>query len=116
MLTYLPIFVLSAFGLIQVDYKWPDIDIARECRSETQDGSGYDLNHCIADETEARQQIQNESASFAAEDRRQCVGETTSTPDERSYVELLVCLEMARDVRRGEADGPQQQHRKPDSQ
>ena len=87
MLTRLPIFVLSALGLSQVEDKWPDLDIARECCSEMQDGSGYDLNHCIADETEARQQVQNEWASFAADDRRQCI-EETATAGERSYAPL----------------------------
>ena len=112
MLTQLPIVILSAVGLIQVSDKWPDLDIARECRSETQDGLGYDLNHCIADETEARQQIQDEWETFAVDDRRQCAEETKTT-DEGSYVELLTCLEMARDVRRAEPDLPHQQRRKP---
>jgi hypothetical protein len=115
MLTHLPIVILSALGVIQVEAKVPDLDIARECRSETQDGSGYDLNHCIADETEARRQIQDEWASFLEEDRRGCMQETM-TAGERSYVELLTCLEMARDVRRAEADVPQQSRRSPDSQ
>jgi hypothetical protein len=115
MLTHLPIVILSALGVSQVEAKVPDLDIARECRSETQDGSGYDLNHCIADETEARRQIQDEWASFLEEDKRGCMQETM-TAGERSYVELLTCLEMARDVRHAEADVPQQSRRNPDSQ
>lgn len=114
MLIQLPIVILSALGLIQVEDKWPNLDVARECRSETLDGSEYDFNHCVADETEARRQIQDKWESFAVDDRRQCAKET-STADESSYVELLTCLEMARDVRRAEADPPHQQRRKPTS-
>lgn len=109
--THLPIVILSALGVIQVEDKVPDLDTGRECRVETRDGSGYDLNHCIADETEARQQILDEWASFAADDRRQCA-EEVATAGDRSYVELLTCLEMARDVRRAEVEAPQER-RKP---
>jgi hypothetical protein len=108
MLTRLPIFLLSALAMIQVVDKVPDLDIGRECRLENQDGSGYNLDHCIADETSARQQILTEWESFDRDEKRQCVGETMIAGDS-SYVELLICLETARDVRvkRVQTDDPQ---------
>jgi hypothetical protein len=113
MLTHLPI-ILSALAVTQVTDKLPNLDIARECRSEANDGSRQDLDHCITDETQARQQIQKDWASFAADDRPRCVQETAIAGD-GSYVEMLTCLEMARHDRR-EADISQQQPRKPPSQ
>ena len=98
MLTHLPI-ILSTLAVIQVSDKLPDLDIGRECRSEAHDGFSQDLDRCTTDETQARQRMQKDWASFAADDRRRCIEETAIAGD-GSYVELLTCLEMARDDRR----------------
>ena len=75
----------------------PKFDIARECRSEG--GSKAVREKCAEDEAAARGQVEPLWAQSNAADRTSCVQETRGdgTP---SYVELLTCLEMARDVKK----------------
>lgn len=74
----------------------PKFDIARECRSEG--GLKAEQERCVADEAAARDQLPALWVNSSASDKTTCVTETTAdgTP---SYVELLTCLEMARDAR-----------------
>jgi hypothetical protein len=51
------------------------------------------------DEKEARDHLQKQWAQFNPSDKAQCIQETTMGGTS-SYVELLTCLEMARDARR----------------
>jgi hypothetical protein len=82
--------------------KVPKFDIARGCRLENAASSGLTeeqpLNKCVSDEQRALQQLQTQWSEFAASDRASCTTETTSN-DTPSYVELLTCLEDARDAR-----------------
>jgi hypothetical protein len=97
MLVHLPIVVLASFPLITVADNVPKFDIARECRSEG--GSQVTLERCAADEAKARDQLQPEWIQFSPHDKAVCISETSmdGTP---SYVELLICLEMARDAKK----------------
>ena len=70
-------------------------DIARECRYEG--GSTAIFERCSQDETTALAQLRTEWAQFAGTDQKTCMV-TTTTGGFASYVELLTCLEMARDV------------------
>jgi hypothetical protein len=56
------------------------------------------FDKCMEDEKDARDDLATSWETFVASDRRVCLAETTSdgTP---SYVELLECLNMARDSR-----------------
>jgi hypothetical protein len=97
MLLHLPIAILASLPLTPVADTVPKFDIARECESE---GDTQSLRKkCADDEAEARDQLQPEWTQFDARDKATCLGEANidSTP---SYVELLTCLEMARDVRK----------------
>jgi hypothetical protein len=90
-------FVLFAsLPFIAIADSLPKFDITRECRSEG--GANAVLEQCIADESLARDQLQPLWIQSSAADKASCVSETSmdGTP---SYVELLTCLEMARDVR-----------------
>ena len=73
----------------------PTFDIARNCNEETA-GSGIDngLRSCTKDETDAKNELEKRWSQFGAPEKRFCVGES-STGGERSYVELLTCLEMS---------------------
>jgi hypothetical protein len=95
MLMRLPIAILASFPLTPIADNVPKFDITRECRSEG--GSKAVLEKCAADEAEAREQLQPQWSQFSAVDKTVCIRETSmdGTP---SYVELLTCLEMARDV------------------
>src|ERR1700744_6229340 len=98
MLAHLPIIILASFPLttVAISDSVPKFDIARECRSEG--GSQATLERCAEDEAQARDQLQPQWLQFGLHDKTVCLGETNAdgTP---SYVELLTCLEMARDVK-----------------
>ena len=96
MLVPLQFFLFASLPMIAVA-DVPKFDIARECRSEG--GSKAVLEKCIEDELAAREELQPFWIQFTAADKNSCVAETSmsGTP---SYVELLICLEMARNVKR----------------
>jgi hypothetical protein len=97
MLLHLPIVILASFPLTEIADSVPKFDIAAECKSEG--GAAAIQQQCAADEAQARDEVQPLWTQSAAIDKAQCIQETSmdSTP---SYVELLTCLEMARDVRK----------------
>jgi hypothetical protein len=91
------VFLFASLPFITIADSLPRFDIAAECRSEG--GAKAVLEKCIEDESVARDQLQPLWSQSNAADRAQCVGETSidGTP---SYVELLTCLEMTRDVKK----------------
>ena len=95
MLLHLPIAILATLSPIPVSSTVPSFDMARECRFEA--GSTVDFDCCSRDEVGALRQLQQEWTQFAGAYKKTCVGETT-IGGFASYVELLSCLEMARDV------------------
>jgi hypothetical protein len=95
MLLHLPIAILATLSPIPVSDTVPTFDVVRECRFEA--GSMVDFDRCSRDEAVALDQLKNEWARFVDTDKNACVGETT-IGGFASYVELLTCLEMARDV------------------
>ena len=101
MLIHLPIIILTSLHPTPIADAVPKFEIARECQFEG--GSKAEQERCAGDETQARNQLQTEWTQFSASAKTQCNGETTAdgTP---SYVELLTCLEMERDVKK-EVDG-----------
>ena len=96
MLIHLPIIILTSLHPTAIADTAPKFDIARECQFEG--GSKPEQDRCAVDETQARNQLQTEWTQFSASAKTQCNGEATAggTP---SYVELLTCLEMERDVK-----------------
>jgi hypothetical protein len=75
----------------------PTFDIARNCNEETagsDTGTGNGLRSCTKDKTDAKNELEKRWSQFGAPEKRFCVGES-STGGERSYVELLTCLEMS---------------------
>jgi hypothetical protein len=97
MLIHLPIVILASLPFVPVADSVPKFDIARECEAE---GDTQSLRKkCADDEAEARDQVQSEWAQFNGPDKANCISES-SIGDAPSYVELLTCLEMARDVRK----------------
>jgi len=71
----------------------PAFDIARNCREEVI-GAITTVDSCTKDETDAKNELAKRWSQFGATEKRFCVGES-STGGERSYVELLTCLEMS---------------------
>ena len=95
MLLHLPIAILATLSPIPVSDTVPTFDIVKECRYEG--GSAANVERCSQDETAALWQLKMEWVQFVGADKRSCV-ETTQTGGFASYVELLTCLQMARDV------------------
>jgi hypothetical protein len=95
MLLHLPIVILATLSPIAVSDTPPKLDTVRECGFEA--GSVVDLDRCSRDEAVALGQLQQAWTKFAGADKKTCVGETT-LGSFSSYVELLTCLEMARDA------------------
>jgi hypothetical protein len=91
------LFLFASLPFIAIADSVPKFDVARECRSEG--GSKAVLEKCIEDESAARDQLQPLWIQSSTADKATCVGETSidGTP---SYVELLTCLEMARDAKK----------------
>jgi hypothetical protein len=96
MLIHLPVIILTSLHPIAVADTVPQFNIARECQDEG--GSKEMQQRCAADEVQARNQLQVEWIQFSPRAKLQC-NEETSTDGTPSYVELLTCLEMERDVR-----------------
>ena len=95
MLVHLPIVILATLSPIAVSDTTPKFDIAKECRFESETSSNVD--RCSRDEADALEKLRAEWPQFAEADRRACLVEAT-VGGFASYVELLICLEMARDV------------------
>jgi hypothetical protein len=97
MLMHLPIVILASLPLTTAAVGVPKFDIARECRSEG--GSQAVQEQCAEDEAQARDQLQPQWLQFNLHDKTVCMG-VTNADGSPSYVELLTCLEMARDVKK----------------
>jgi hypothetical protein len=94
MLLHLPIAILAAFSPVAVSDAVPKFDIVRECRFEG--GSTVEFDRCSQDEAAALEQLKANWAQFTGVDKSSCVGAAT-IGGVASYVELLTCLEMARE-------------------
>ena len=106
MLIHLPIVILATLSPIAVSDTTPKFDIAKECRFESE--TSGNLDRCSLDEADALEKLRAEWPQFAEADRRACLVEAT-VGGFASYVELLICLEMARDVaneNNGNSRGP----------
>jgi hypothetical protein len=97
MLIHLPIMILTSLHPTPIADAVPKLDIARECQFEA--GSKEDLDRCVTDERQAREQLQTEWAQFTPSEKTQCNREN-DVGGIFSYVELQTCLEMERDVKR----------------
>ena len=95
MLLHLPIAIMATLAPIPVSDSVPQFDIVKECRFEG--GSSAIFGRCSQDEAAALSTLKMEWAQFGGADHKTCMAATTSGGF-ASYVELLTCLEMARDV------------------
>ena len=76
-------------------------DAAPGCRAGVNIGikPRADVDSCVRSEHEARDQLTRQWEEFAAADRTRCVGKT-QMGGPPSYIEVLTCLELARDARK----------------
>jgi hypothetical protein len=105
-----PSLAALALGLplvVAVADRVPNFDPARSCRAAAS-LTPASLDSCLGDERKARDQLGGQWTQFAPADRTNCT-QVTETGGYPSYVELLTCLEMARDAKnlpRDKTDGP----------
>ena len=78
----------------------PVFNIEPSCRAAGNTGGTVRRDACLRTEREARDQLSKEWNGFVAADRTRCLETSTMGGASRSYVELLTCLEIARDVRK----------------
>jgi len=97
MLMPLQFFLFASLPLIAAADSVPKFDVARSCTYEG--GSKDVVAKCVEDEMAARDELQPLWIQSSAADRASCVREA-SLDGSPSYVELLTCLEMARDVKK----------------
>jgi hypothetical protein len=103
MLLHLPIVIMATLSPIAVSETVPKFDIVR-----VEGGSTVEVDRCSEDERAALRDLQQDWIQFAGGDKRNCTVEAT-TSGFASYVELLTCLEMARDAA-GPNINPNEQH------
>jgi hypothetical protein len=102
MLLHLPIAIMVTLSPVAVTDAVPKFDIVRECRFEG--GSTVEFDRCSQDEAAALEQLKANWAQFTAVDKSACLSVAT-VAGFASHVELLTCLEMARDLARAD-DSP----------
>ena len=100
----LPAMVVAAPLMMGVADGVPSFDVNPTCRgaAPTSGAGGRGSDVCVRSELGARDQLAKEWAQFPSADRTRCVQLTTMTRIP-SYVQVLTCLEMARDARQLEA-------------
>jgi len=94
-------FLLSSHLLVAVADVVPNIDLKKTC-SDTASvyGGGptqSDIDNCVTDEQDAHGLLVKQWKQYAAPDKNRCV--RASSDYLPSYVELLTCLEIAKDVK-----------------
>ncbi|HZP78733.1 MAG TPA: hypothetical protein VFB45_21530 [Pseudolabrys sp.] len=91
--------LVSAQLVLVADNSVPKLNVEPGCRAaaDTGVGPGRNANACQEDEYKARDQLAKDWTSFPASDRDRCM-RLAALGGQPSYVELLTCLEMARDV------------------
>jgi hypothetical protein len=92
----LPI-VLAASHLVLAADTIPKFDVERTCRPASAAAvlPGRDSTACQRDERDARGKLEQDWARYNAAQKRQCAG-FAALDRAPSYVELLTCLEMAK--------------------
>jgi len=78
----------------------PKYDVSKSCKTDVQayQGTGTQTG-CMKDEQNARQTLVAQWTQFAPENRSRCAQMVGDPAGPQSYVELLTCLQMAKDVK-----------------
>ena len=79
----------------------PKLDFTKSCRTDVAAYPGGGGNKaCLTDEQNARKTLVVQWKRFSPESRARCSSMVTDLVGSQSYVELLTCLQMARDVQK----------------
>jgi hypothetical protein len=78
----------------------PTLEIQKSCRIDVQAyPGGGGAAACLADEQKAREALVSQWMQLAPESRARCTQMVTDIAGTQSYVELLTCLQGAKDVK-----------------
>ena len=92
--------ILTASHIVLVADAVPKFDVEQACRraSEVSLSLGRSTGDCKRDEEDAHGKLQQDWAQYSAAQRTGCV-RLSSLGESPSYVELLTCLEMAKQAK-----------------
>jgi hypothetical protein len=77
----------------------PKLDFSKSCRADVAAYPGGGGNKaCIREEERARKTLVSQWKRFSPQSRARCTSMVTDIVGDQSYIELLTCLQMARDV------------------
>ncbi|MGA8998194.1 MAG: hypothetical protein WB463_09970 [Pseudolabrys sp.] len=95
----LPIIFTASHVVLAADTV-PKFDVERTCRPAAAAGilPGRDSSACQRDENDARSKLEQDWTQYTAAQRNQCAG-FAGLDRAPSYVELLTCLEMAKQAK-----------------
>jgi len=78
----------------------PTYGVRKSCKADLQqDPSAQSATGCLTDEQNARTTLVSQWTQFAPESRTSCMQMVGDPAGPQSYVELLTCLQMAKDVK-----------------
>ena len=94
--------VVALFGLfagVAFADNVPKLDYTKSCRADVAAYPGGGGNKaCLTDEQNARKTLVKQWKQFGQDSRTRCTRMVTDLVGSQSYVELLTCLQMAKDV------------------
>jgi hypothetical protein len=95
----IPAFVLLASLPAAAEVRIPNLDVEKACKSVSSLAVGQvSSEKCLEQENAAKADLQKSWTTFQAGDRERCTGLATAG-GYPSYIELLTCVQMARDAR-----------------
>jgi len=78
----------------------PTLDVRKSCRADVQAyPGGGGAAACLADEQRAKEVLVSQWTQLAPESRARCTRMVNDIAGTQSYVELLSCLQAAKDVK-----------------
>jgi hypothetical protein len=89
--------IVASHFVVTVEDRVPTLNIDSVCKAKSLQAQ-KDTERCTQDEQKARDVLRKEWTQFTGAEKVRCLG-TATTSGIASYVELLTCLEIARDVR-----------------
>ncbi|MPZ39257.1 MAG: hypothetical protein GEU95_14600 [Rhizobiales bacterium] len=98
MLPFLAVAVLALHPFSAAAQNVPTFDVGPQCSAQAK--AAPELGQaCLADEKKAREDLVGQWAQFAPDSKARCTQMATGVAGIRSYVELLTCLQIAKDVK-----------------
>lgn len=78
----------------------PTFDMRKNCKVDVEAyQGGGNPQGCLADEQGAKETLASQWTQFPADTRARCLRMVNSVVGAQSYVELLTCLQIAKDVK-----------------